>query len=210
MKIFKDRVDGGVQLAHALQKYANKPDIIVIGLPRGGVVPAAEVARILHAPLDIIIIRKIGAPDNPELAVGALTQDGQIVWNGALMRSLQLTPDGLTSIIESEKKEAARRLQLYRGNKPPLNLNNKIVLLVDDGIATGATIRAAIATARAHKAKKIVIAVPVAPPDTVDNLAQEVDEVICLHSPEYFTGVGAFYTQFAQTTDDEVIALLQK
>ena len=170
---FKDRVDGGKQLAVLLTKYKNNTDAIIIGLPRGGVVIAFEVSKELNLPLDIIVPRKIGAPTNPELAVGALTQEGAIVWNEALRKSLGLSPDDLKDIIAAEKKEAARRLRVYRGNRQPLNLKNKIVILVDDGIATGATMRAAISSARIQGAKFIVVAVPVSPMQVLEKIKQQ-------------------------------------
>ena len=152
----------------------------------------------------------VSAPRNPELAVGALTQEGDIVWNETLFKSLGLTVDDLANTIEEEKAEAARRLQVYRGNRLPLNLKNKIVILVDDGIATGATMRAAIASARAQEAKKIVVAVPVSPPEALKQIKKEADEVVCLHTSDVFLGVSAFYEVFAQTEDQEVIALFEK
>jgi len=207
---FRDRSDGGKKLAVLLTMYKDHPDAIIIGLPRGGVVTAFEVAKVLNLPLDIIVPRKIGAPTNPELAVGALTQEGDIVWNETLFKSLGLTVDDLANTIEEEKAESARRLQVYRGNRLPLNLKNKIVILVDDGIATGATMRAAVASARVQGAKKIVVAVPVSPPEALKQIKKEVDEVVCLQTPEVFFGVGAFYEIFAQTEDQEVIDLLEK
>ncbi len=206
---FKDRVDGGKQLAVLLTKYKNNTDAIIIGLPRGGVVIAFEVSKELNLPLDIIVPRKIGAPTNPELAVGALTQEGAIVWNEALRKSLGLSPDDLKDIIAAEKKEAARRLRVYRGNRQPLNLKNKIVILVDDGIATGATMRAAISSARIQGAKFIVVAVPVSPMQVLEKIKQQADEVICAVTPDIFLGVGAFYDSFSQTEDAEVITLLE-
>lgn len=207
---FIDRADAGKQLAKQLQDYANKSDVIVIGLPRGGVIPAFEVAQALNLPLDIVVPRKLGAPYNPELAVGAITEDGTIIFNESIMRQLNLSPTDLTPIIEAEKEEAARRLSLYRSSRPPLDMNGKTVLLVDDGIATGATMRAAIASARARGAKKIIVAIPVAPADTINLIKQEVDDLICLLTPIQFWGVGGFYNKFTQTTDNEVIELMQK
>lgn len=210
MTRFQDRADGGKQLAKHLLHYKNCQNALVIGLPRGGVVTAYEVAHELGLPLDLIVPRKIGAPLNPELAVGALTQEGDIIWNNSLMKSLGLHVSDLSSIIAAEKEEARRRLSLYRGNRPPLNIKDKIAILIDDGIATGATMRAAISSARKQKVKKIVVAVPVCPPDTLNEIKKEVDEVICLFSPERFFGIGAFYINFAQTTDEQVIDLMSK
>jgi len=207
---FRDRADGGKKLAQKLEAYRDKSNTIVIGLPRGGVVTAYQIARELHLPLDIIVPRKIGAPFNPELAVGALTQEGTCVWNAELMQRLGLTPADLAHTIAEEQAEAARRLATYRGNRPPLDLKNKTVILVDDGIATGATMRAAIASAHAMGAHKVIVAVPVAPQDTLDLLRQEADEVICAYVPTFFGGVGAFYEMFPQTTDAEVIDIMHK
>lgn len=208
--LFKDRVDAGKQLASRLTHYADAPDTLVIGLPRGGVVPAYEVAHALHVPLDIVVPRKIGAPDQPELAVGALTEDGIVMLDEKTMLLLDLKQSDLEHIIEVEKKEAQRRLTKYRAGKGERDFKNKTIIVVDDGIATGATMRAALASVRAHGVKKIVVAVPVAPKDSVDEIVQQADEFICLVTPDYFPGVGYFYQTFGQTTDDEVIALLAK
>lgn len=206
--IFNDRADAGRQLAKHLEHYKNNPDVIVIGLPRGGVVVAAEIARALKAPLDIIVPRKIGAPGHEELAVGALTEDGIVQLNEELMQALGLSEADLTGIIEKEKKEAQRRLNLYQGNRPPLSFKKKTVILVDDGIATGATMQAAIASARAHIARKIIVAIPVGPENMIKQLDKEVDQVVCLQIPESFWGVSQFYRRFEQTSDEEVIRIM--
>ncbi len=208
MNRFQDRADAGRQLAQKLIQYKDNPEAIVIGLPRGGVVTAWQVSSILHLPLDIIVPRKIGAPHNPELALGALTQEGAIVWNTELMNMLNLHPSDVQYIIDAEKKEAQRRLKLYRGDRAPLVIKNKIVILVDDGLATGATMKAAIASVKDQGAQKIIVAIPVAPADTIEKFKQEADEVICLFVPEFFMGVGGAYAHFDQTTDDEVINLM--
>lgn len=206
---FVNRVDAGQQLARKLVDYTGNPDVIVLGLPRGGVVLAAEVAQFLDAPMDIIVARKIGAPSNPELAVGALTAGGAIYLNKPIMQHLGITVHDLTEIIETEKQEAMRRLKLYRGDRPSLELKDKIALIVDDGIATGATMIVAIQKAQLLGAKKIVVAVPVAPPETLAEIKQQgVDEVVCLYTPANFFGIGQFYDSFAQVTDDEVIVLM--
>ncbi len=206
---FKDRKDAGMLLAKKLLSYKNKPNAVVIGLPRGGVVTAFEIAQELKLPLDIIVPRKIGAPFSPELAVGALTEDGQVDLNEQLIHNLNINKKDLENIIEEEKQEAQRRLKIYRGNRSPRNLQNKIVLLVDDGIATGATMKAAIKSAQKDGAQKIIVATPVAPPETVKLLEKLVDEVICLQQPEDFGAIGIFYENFKQTTDEEVVALLK-
>ncbi|HML19493.1 MAG TPA: phosphoribosyltransferase [Candidatus Dependentiae bacterium] len=206
--VFKDRIDAGKQLAQHLAIYKDKPDTVVLGLTRGGIVPAFYVAQALNAPLDIVIPRKIGAPGNPELAVGALAEDGTVVFNDQLMRSLGLHARNLKHTIETEKNEAARRIQLYRAGRNPLDLTEKTVILVDDGIATGATMRASIVSARSRGAKFIVVAVPVAPAESLDEIRHEADELICLYIPEAFWGVGGYYQSFPQVQDQEVIDLL--
>ena len=205
---FQNRVHAGKQLAHQLQPYKNRKDTIVLGLPRGGVVVAFQVAQDLVLPLDVVVPRKIGAPDQPELAVGAIAQDGSLVWNQDVKKMLGYTAADLAPIIDRELAEANRRLVLYRGNRPPLNLKGKIVILVDDGIATGATMRAGIASARALGAQKIIVAVPVASSEAIAAISHDADEVVCLSTPDYFPAIGMFYEQFAQTTDEEVIDLL--
>ena len=207
---FRDRADGGQRLAKKLLTYKNNPKAIVLGLPRGGVVTAYEVAKELSLPLDIIVTRKIGAPGQEELAVGALTQEGKPIFNQELLESLGLSEQDVAAIIEKEKKEAQRLLATYRGNRAPLDVKNKIAIIVDDGIATGATMRAAVATARNLGALKIIVAVPVAPPESLKEIRKEADEVICLFIPEVMLGVGAFYDLFAQTDDATVIELLRK
>jgi len=205
-RYFKDRIDAGMQLLPLLQKYAHAKDTIVVGLPRGGVVIAHAIATGLGLPLDIVVPRKIGAPDQPELAVGALTEDGTTIFNDDIMRELNLSPDDVRSTIEEEKREAQRRLALYRAGKGPRDFKGKTVIVVDDGIATGATMRAALASLRAHGVKKVVVAVPVAIREALKNL--DADEIYCPLIPDYFPGVGYFYQSFPQTTDQEVIDLL--
>jgi len=207
---FKNREDGGRKLVPFLEKYKKNPDAIVLGLPRGGVVTAYEIAKELNLPMDIIVTRKIASPMQPELALGALTQEGVPIFDEHLLGMAGVTKQDLEPIVYAEKIEAKRRLALYRGDKPPLDLNNKIAIIVDDGIATGATMRAAIISAKAMGAKKIVVAVPVSPVDTLKKIKQEADEVICLDTPETFFGVGQFYDVFSQTEDDEVIDLMNR
>ena len=209
---FVDRQDAGKQLADKLTAYRNHHNAIVIGLPRGGVIPAAEVAKELKLPLDIVVPRKIGAPFNSELAVGAVTQDGLVVWNEKLMKSFHLSPDDLDlkETIKKERAESNRRLRLYRRGRPPLILKDKTVIIVDDGIATGATMRAAIAYAKQQGAAKIIAATPVATVGTLELIAPEVDEIVSVKLPKTFLGISAFYDIFGQTSDDEVIALLSE
>jgi len=207
---FKDRADAGRKLVSKLLQYKNKPSAVVIGLPRGGVVTAFEVAKELNLPLDIIVSRKIASPAQPELALGALSQEGFTFFDEKIMRMMAVTKEELAPIVHAEKQEAKRRLKLYRGDLPPLDLENKVAILVDDGIATGATMMATILSARNLKAQKIIIAVPVSPPETLQKIKKEVDEVICLGTPSVFRGVGAFYDSFAQTDDNEVISLMKR
>jgi putative phosphoribosyl transferase len=205
--LFKDRRDAGRQLAAALQTLSLKEGLI-IGLPRGGVVVAAEVARLLSFPLDVIIPRKIGAPFNSELAIGALVDD-VVLLNDELIQSYGIDPSYVQAEIRKEKKEAMRRLVLYRQGKAPQNFKNKTVILIDDGIATGATMRASYLFIKSQKPKRIIIAVPVAPPDTVQRFKKEGAEIIALYTPMSFMAVGQFYDEFPQTEDAEVIELLK-
>ncbi len=207
---FVDRQDAGKQLGDKLAAYKNHHNAIVIGLPRGGVIPAAEVAKELNLPLDIVVPRKIGAPFNSELAVGAVTQDGLVVWNEKLMKSFHLSPDALDlkETIKKERAESNRRLHLYRRGRSPLVLKDRVVIIVDDGIATGATMRAAIAYAKEQGAQKIIAATPVATVDTLELIAPEVDEIVSVKLPKTFLGISAFYDTFGQTSDDEVISIL--
>ncbi len=205
---FVDRKDSGKQLAHLLRNYKNQSDGVVIGLPRGGVVTAAEVADILQLPLDIVVPRKIGAPFHEELAMGAVMQDGDVVWNEEIVEHYQVSPQDLRISIQKAREESARRLALYRHGFPPLNLTHKTVIVVDDGIATGATIRAAITFIKKQQARKIIVAAPVAAADTCAEIAPDVDEVVAVIKPIHFGGVAAFYQTFDQTTDQEVIDLL--
>jgi len=208
--MFKNRADAGRKLVPLLAQYNNKKDTIVVGLPRGGVVTGYEVAKELHLPFDIVVPRKIGAPFNQEAAIGALTQDGSVILNQTIMHKFDISQEDLMPTIKKEMQEAQRRLKIYRGDKSPLEVHGKTVLLVDDGIATGYTMRAAIESLRTRGAEKIIVVVPVAPPDTVNQLLQNVDDVVCLFQPEFFGAVGRFYQDFGQTTDQEVIELLKK
>ena len=205
--LFQNRADAGLKLAEKLGKYAESENTMIIALPRGGVVVGYEVARALNLPLDIVVPRKIGAPGNPEFAIGAITESGEMILNEEVFG---ISESYLKSEAEKERAEAERRLKLYRGTRPPLDLKNKTVILVDDGLATGLTMRAAIASVKKMKAKKIIVAVPVTPPDAVELIKKEADEIIYLKAPLLFGAVGAFYKEFGQTTDEEVIELLKK
>lgn len=207
---FKNRQDAGQQLAKKLSKYADKKDVIIIGLPRGGVVTAAEVAKELKAPLDIVVPRKIGAPGNPEFAIGAITEDGEGIINQETVDFYNIPQDYIDETVAKEKLEAQRRLKLYRGDRPPLDLEGKTVILIDDGIATGSTMRAAVASSRAKKAGKVVVAVPVTAADSKALIEGECDEFVCVDVPGYFGAVGSFYEEFSQTEDEGVVEILEK
>lgn len=205
--VFRDRIDAGRQLAFRLLHYKGK-DVVVLGIPRGGVIVAAEVASQLGAPLDVIIPRKIGAPFNPELAVGAVAPDGTVIYDEDLLERCRIEKSSLQKEIAQEIEEIRERLRLYRGERHPLDCAGKTVIVIDDGIATGFTVQAALRSLRRENPEQLVLAVPVAPRDTLERLQQEVDELICLVTPEMFYAVGQFYDDFHQTTHEEVIAAL--
>jgi putative phosphoribosyl transferase len=210
-QIFADRVDAGRRLAARLAEL-RPAQPLVLALPRGGVPVGFEVARMLHAPLDIVIVRKIGAPFQPELAVGAVV-DGdrpEIVTNPELVNMLKLDAAWLKEHAEAELAEIGRRHRVYRVGRPQPEIAGRSAIVVDDGIATGATMRAALAAVRRARPARLILAVPVAPPDTVAALRPEVDEVVCLETPEPFWAIGAFYADFSQTSDEEVIDLLKR
>ncbi|MBU1119108.1 phosphoribosyltransferase [Patescibacteria group bacterium] len=206
---FPDRVEAGKKLASELQqKYSNVPNAIVVALPRGGLPLGYEVAKAMNIPLDIVVPRKIGAPGHDEYAIGALTEIGEPIFNES--EKERFNQDAIEKIVAEEKKEARRRLGLYRGKSKPLNLKDKTVFLVDDGIATGLTMRAAILSCKAKEAKKIIVAVPVASKEALDTIEKEVDDVVCLYEPRFFMAVGQFYEVFPQTKDSEVIETMKK
>jgi len=205
--IFADRLEAGEKLAAALQKYAGRKDTAVVALPRGGVVPGRIVADALGAPLDIVVPRKIGAPSNEEYAIGAVTEEGHVVWN-EVERAMFDTAK-LDVIVKKEVAEAARRLGKFRAGLPPRDLRGKTVIIVDDGVATGFTMLAAVATVRSMRPRKIVVAVPVGPPDSIARIGSAVDEVVVLEQPVIFGAIGSFYEEFDQVDDSIVIRLLQ-
>ena len=210
MRRFRNRTEAGQQLAKKLSLYANRGDVLVLGLPRGGVPVAYEVAVALNLPLDICLVRKLGAPGNKELAMGAIGMGGVMVLNHDVVESLQVSPEAIAKVVELEEKELERRDRAYRGDRPFGDLQGRAIVLVDDGIATGATLRAAIATLRQQKPASIIVAVPVAPLSTYNELKAEVDEVVSLVTPERFYSISVWYDQFEQTTDEEVRHLLQQ
>jgi putative phosphoribosyl transferase len=205
---FRDRVEAGQLLARELSWLRDEKSVIVLGVPRGGVVVANEVAKALHAPLDVYITRKLGAPHNPELAIGALASDGSAFLDPDAMRSPGVTDEYVQSEIARQRKEIARRMTSYRGARPAPDLHDKTVVLVDDGVATGATVLASLRAIRQHRPKQLILAVPVGAADSIASLQKEADRVICLYSPEVFWAVGSFYSDFHQTLDEEVIQML--
>ncbi len=209
MAYFANRVDAGKRLASELKNQIGK-DAIVLAIPRGGVVVGYEIAKALNLPLDVIIPRKIGAPNNPELAIGAMTEDGTIILDQNLVSYIGVSQDYLKEESERQKKEIGRRLKLYRGNEPYPKIQGKDVIIVDDGIATGSTMKAALASVRNRGAKSVIVAVPVGPPATIKELKTQADKVVCPYTPEYFQAIGQFYADFEQTTDEEVIQLLKQ
>lgn len=206
---FSDRVDAGQRLAERLLSYREE-DVVVLGLPRGGVPVAFEVARAFGAPLDVIVVRKLGVPFQPELAMGALGEGGVRIVNGDVVRMARVSDDELAAVEERERSELALRAQKFRGERPPIPLAGRTAMIIDDGIATGSTARAACQVARAQGASRVVLATPVAPPHTIDELNRYADDVVCLEAPAFFAAIGQFYADFSQTTDEEVIGLLEK
>lgn len=206
---FKDRKEAGQILASKLSKYADQKPI-VLGLPRGGVPVAFEVAMALHAPLDVFVVRKLGVPGQEELAMGAIASGGVRVLNKRVIESLQISDEAIEAEALKERQELERRERLYRGERPELNVHDRTVILVDDGIATGSTIKAAIAALKKQKAGRIVVAVPVAPTSISEELQEEVDEVVCVSTPEMFFAISVWYDEFPQTSDEEVRELLKK
>jgi predicted phosphoribosyltransferase len=207
-KVFRNRTEAGRHLARALGDYAGREDLIVLGLPRGGVPVAAEVARVLGAPLDVLVVRKLGAPGQEELALGAIGEGGVRVLNERLVRDLGLSREAIDRIAAREKSELERRVTAYRGGHEALDVEGKTVIVVDDGVATGATMRAGLQTLRVLGAAKIIAAAPVGAADSVALVENDADEVVVLETPAWFSAVGQWYEDFGQTTDDEVRALL--
>jgi erythromycin esterase-like protein/predicted phosphoribosyltransferase len=208
-RLFRDRRDAGRTLARLLEHYRGRDDVVVLGLPRGGVPVAYEVAQALGAPLDVFVVRKLGVPGREELAMGAIASGGVVVVNDDVVRGLGITADVVQRVAEQEGRELHRREQEYRGGRPMPELEGKAVILVDDGLATGSSMRAAIAALRRHRPSRIVVAVPAAPESTCQELSADVDEAICATTPSPFYAVGASYWNFDQTTDEEVRSLLR-
>ena len=209
-RAFLNRAEAGRLLAEKLEKYAGRDDVIVLGLPRGGVPVAYEVAKRLSVPLDVFIVRKLGVPGFEELAAGAIASGGVRVLNQDVMRALPNADETIESITARETAELERREQSYRDGRPAPELRNRVVILVDDGLATGATMHAAVKALRQRGVAKIVVAVPVGPPDTCREFEDEADETICASTPEFFQAVGQYYDDFSQTSDEEVRELLAR
>lgn len=210
MAIFRDRRDAGQKLAQELMGYANRPDVLVLALPRGGVPVAFEVAKALKAPLDIFLVRKLGVPGHEELAMGAIASGGVRVLNDTVVDALNIPDRLIDAAAEKEQRELERRERAYRGDRPKPEVRGKTVILVDDGLATGASMRAAVEALRAQDPAGIVVAVPTAAPETCEAFEDTVEEVVCAETPQPFFGVGFWYQDFSQTTDEEVRTLLAR
>jgi len=208
--LFRNRSDAGRLLAGALEDYKDQPDVLVLALPRGGVPVAYEVARALNVPLDIFLVRKLGVPGHEEVAMGAIASGGIRLLNDDLVRQLNISREAIESVAAREEQELERRERLYHGDKPAPNVRGRSVIVVDDGLATGSTMKVALAALREQQPAKLIVAVPVAPPDTCESLRQDADDVLCAVTPEPFMAVGAWYQSFEQTTDDEVRDLIQR
>jgi putative phosphoribosyl transferase len=208
--LFKDRRDAGIELAKQLNHYKDRENVTVLGLPRGGVPVAFEVAKALEAPMDVFLVRKLGVPGHEELAMGAIASGGVRVLNEDVVGALDIPSRLIDKIAEREQEELEHREQAYRGGKPQLNNSGKTVILVDDGLATGSSMRAAVEGLRAQGPEKIIVAVPTASPETCEAFENDVDEIVCAETPSPFYGVGLWYTDFSQTSDEEVRALLQE
>jgi putative phosphoribosyl transferase len=206
---FVDRADAGRRLAQELT-HLRGHDVVVVGLPRGGVPVAAEVARALGAALDVIVVRKLGVPSQPELGMGAIGEDGVRVLNPEVLRVTGVGPDDVARVEAAERRELERRAARFRAGRPPVPLEGRVVVVVDDGIATGSTARAACQVARAHGAARVVLAVPGGPQDWADRLAGDADELVCVTTPRDFRAVGQLYDDFTQVSDDEVVAVLDR
>lgn len=208
---FRDRVDAGQQLAQHLKAYANRPDVLVLALPRGGLPVGFEVARALNVPLDVFVVRKLGVPGHEELAMGAIATGGVRVLNEEVTEVLGPFADAIIDYVTAqEQKELERRERLYRDDRPPPDVQGRTVILVDDGLATGSTMRAAVAALKQQHPARIVVAVPTAAPETCDELRHEVDELVCVITPDPFFAVGLWYEDFSQMDDEEVRAWLQR
>jgi putative phosphoribosyl transferase len=206
---FRDRREAGRLLAARLSVYAGRPDVVVLALPRGGVPVAYEVAHALGAPLDVFLVRKLGMPGHEEFAIGAIASGDVLVLNEETLRDYGVRRDQVEAVVEAEKRELERREHRYRGDRPFRDLAGRTVILIDDGLATGSTMRAAVAALRQERPARVIVAVPTAPAETCDEMRAIVDEMVCLLTPEPFYAVGLWYDDFSQTTDEEVRELLE-
>jgi putative phosphoribosyl transferase len=207
-RVFRDRREAGRLLAMQLARFAGRKDVVVLGLPRGGVPVAAEVARVLGAPLDVLIVRKLGAPMQEELAIGAVAEGGTRVLNRGLVEGIGLTHGDIDELARREEREVERRVKIYRGGHEALPVADRTVIVIDDGIATGATMRAGLQALRARGAAQMIVAAPVGAADSVESLREDADEVVVLETPAFFHAVGQWYENFGQTSDEEVRACL--
>jgi putative phosphoribosyl transferase len=207
---FLDRADAGRRLAAQLTPYAGRPDVVVLGLPRGGMPVAQEISRALHATLDVFVVRKLGVPGQPELAMGAIASGGVRVLNEEVVHQLRIQPSAFESIVAREQAELERRERTYRGDRPALAVEGKTVIVVDDGLATGSTMRAALSALRRQEPERLVVAVPVGAAETCDELRKLADDVVCLHAPDQFYAVGVWYRDFSETSDQEVREILDQ
>jgi putative phosphoribosyl transferase len=207
---FTDRAEAGRRLAEVLDAYGGAKDLLILALPRGGVPVAFEVARALRAPLDVFLVRKLGVPGHEELAMGAIAAGGIRILNQGIIRALRISEERIEEVAEAESRELQRRDEEYRGALPPPEISGKAVILIDDGLATGSTMRAAAAAVSARRPARLVIAAPVGAPESCRSLLDAADEVVCVETPDPFYGVGMWYRDFPQTSDDEVRALLQR
>ena len=205
---YRDRAEAGQLLARALDKYTDRDAALVLALPRGGVPVGFEIAKRLNVPLDVFLVRKLGVPWHPELAMGAIASGGIVVLNDSVVQHYGIPPHVIRAVASREEQELQRCAREYRGSRPFLDLGGRIVILVDDGLATGSTMRAAVAAVRQQRPAAIIVAVPVAATETCDEFRHEVDQIICLQTPDPFSAVGLWYENFSQTTDDEVRKLL--
>lgn len=208
--LFENRIHAGQQLASELMEYANRDDVLVLALPRGGVPVGYEVAQALHAPLDVFLVRKLGVPGHEELAFGALASGGVRVLNRSVIRSAEVSDAEIEATVKTELRELERRERAYRDELPPPQVEGKTVILVDDGLATGASMRASLLALREQNPARIVVAVPAASAETCDEFRNQVDDIVCAMTPEPFYAVGLWYRDFSQTTDDEVRDLLTR
>ena len=207
---FLDRYDAGRRLAAAMSNYADQPDLLILALPRGGVPVGYEVARVLHTQLDVFLVRKLGFPGHPELAMGAIATGGVRILDRQLIRMYGVPVEEIERVTAAERREMERRERLYRDDRPPPDVRGRTVILIDDGLATGSTMRAAVEALREEGAKKLVVAVPVAAPDTCAAMKDDVDQIVCAVTPDPFRAVGIWYADFSETTDEEVRELLSR